>query len=102
MPGTSADNDHWIRAQDPDRVQRFGQATYDIWRLHVADDDPIPFLTAFGMSPERYFPGRRSGAHPGSRARWSASWQCPGWDRPKTSDLAVDALRRLDEQDAAR
>lgn len=100
MPGTSADNDHWIERKTR-IVQRFGQATYDIWRLHVADDDPIPFLTAFGMSPERYFPA--GGAVPiRVRGTMVGVLAVSGLESSEDHDLAVDALRRLDEQDAAR
>ncbi|HEY3339131.1 MAG TPA: heme-binding protein [Propionicimonas sp.] len=55
LPGTSADNDHWVERKTR-IVQHFGISSAEVAERYVADGDFSGFLAAFALPSERYFP----------------------------------------------
>lgn len=55
LPGTSADNDHWVERKTR-IVQHFGVASAEVAERYVTDGDVFGFLAAFALPSERYFP----------------------------------------------
>jgi len=93
LPGTSADNDRWVERKTH-IVQRFGIASAEVAERYVADGDFSGFLTAFALSPERYFPA--GGAVP-IRVRGSlvGVLAISGLESTEDHDLAVSVLTSL-------
>lgn len=100
LPGSSADNDHWVERKT--RIaRRFDQPSLEVWQRYVNDGDPLAFLTAFGLSPELYFPA--GGAVP-IRVRGTTVGvvAVSGLESHEDHDLAVAALRSLADDQTAQ
>lgn len=93
LPGSSADNDRWAERKTR-IVQHFGEPSLDVWRRHVGDGDPMAFLAAFALPPERYFPA--GGAVPiRVRGTMVGVVAVSGLESHEDHDLATAALRTL-------
>lgn len=92
LPGTSADNDHWVERKTR-IVRHFAQASRDV-AARYAGDDPFAFLAAFALPSEHYFPA--GGAVPiVVRGTMVGVLAVSGLDSDADHDLAVEALIAL-------
>jgi uncharacterized protein (UPF0303 family) len=93
LPGTSADNDHWVERKTR-IVQRFGASSADVAERYVTDGDFFGFLAAFALPPDRYFPA--GGAVPiRVRGTLVGVLAISGLESGEDHDLALSVLNTL-------
>lgn len=93
LPGTSADNDHWVERKTR-IVQRFGTSSAEVAERYVTDGDVFGFLAAFALAPERYFPA--GGAVPiRVRGTMVGVLAISGLESGEDHDLALCVLNTL-------
>lgn len=92
LPGTSADNDHWVERKAR-IVRHFGLSSAEVHATY-ASGDVEAFLRVFALPIDRYFPG--AGAVPLRVAGTVVGvLAVSGLAGSEDHDLAVEALRDL-------